>query len=179
MPTIRKIRTVVTNQDTPATEYLVVTIAEPTKRKSKRDKVPLKKMGIQPIKYFYKTNSKECINTTDTKLNEQEFGKYFSEKYEISQDEFDVSRMYRADGYNLYLVLVMDFNTSIDGFNSRVSWELFDFSENPEQDVFQSVIEKHKKVGIDFKKNTWKNTNDTTKMKPLKLWKTLTGYSFN
>ena len=39
--------------------------------------------------------------------------------------------------------------------------------------------EKHKKVGIDFKKNTWKNTNDTTKMKPLKLWKTLTGYSFN
>ncbi len=65
----------------------------------------------------------------------------------------------------------------IDGFNFRVSWELFDYSENPEQDVFQSVIEKHKKVGIDFKKNTWKNTSDTTKMKPLKLWKTLTGYT--
>ena len=185
MPIIRKIRTVVTSLDTPATEYVVVSVAQPTTQNGK-EKVRennAKKMGIQPVKYFYKNTYQKLINTHHTLLNEEEFIEYFKSKYKLAEDGFDVTRMYRGENYNLYLVLIIDFNTNISEFKTSVSWELYDFKtsleKDQDQEVFQSVIEKHKTVGRDFKKNYWCNSSGKTKMKPLKLWKTLTGYCFN
>ena len=185
MPIIRKIRTVVTSNDTPTTEYVVVSVAQPTTQKAtgKQRENNSKKMGIQPVKYFYKNTYQQLINTHDTLLNEEEFIGYFKEKYELTEGDFDVTRMYRGENYNLYLVLLIDFDTTITEFQSIISWELYDFKssleKDKEQEVFQSVIEKHKTVGRDFKKNYWCNSTGKTKMKPLKLWKTLTGYCFN
>lgn len=181
MPIVRKIRTVVTSHNTPTTEYVVVSVAQPTSQKAKGNYT--KKMGIQPVKYFYKNTYQKLINTQDTLLNEKEFIGYFKEKYKLAEDGFDVTRMYRGDNYNLYLVLVIEFNTTINEFQTSVSWELYDFKtsleKDQDQEVFQSVIEKHQTVGRDFKKNYWCNSTGKTKMKPLKLWKTLTGYCFN
>jgi hypothetical protein len=181
MPIVRKIRTVVTSYDTPTTEYVVVSVAQPTSRNGKGNNT--KKMGIQPVKYFYKNTQKQLINTHNTLLNEEEFNDFFKLKYNVELEDFDVTRMYRGENYNLYLVLIIDFETTISEFKASISWELYDFKTSLEkgqdQEVFQSVIEKHRTVGRDFKKNYWCNSTGKTKMKPLKLWKTLTGYCFN
>ena len=102
---------------------------------------------------------------------------YICDNYDLTSDDFEVSKMYRESHYNLYLVLLTDFDTEIEDFQESISLELFDIKQT--EDTFQSVIEKHKAVGTNFKKNQWSNSNGTTLMKPLKLWKTLTGFTFN
>jgi hypothetical protein len=42
-------------------------------------------------------------------------------------------------------------------------------------DIFQRVIKYHQEFGTSLKKNQFSNKNSTTKVKPLKLWKTMTG----
>ena len=171
MPTVKKIRTVVTKLEGPHTEYIFLSVASPIKGKQER------KMGIQPVKYYFKETRKMCINTTSGLMSEEKFIKYISDNYDLTIDDFEVSKMYRESHYNLYLVLLTDFDTEIEDFQESISLELFDTKQT--EDTFQSVIEKHKAVGTNFKKNQWSNSNGTTLMKPLKLWKTLTGFTFN
>ena len=177
MPTIRKIRTVVRSKDAPVeTDYMVVSL-----KKNMKGSSPVKpKLATLPIKYFLNEDNFKCIQTYDGVLTENEFQVYFCDKYEISPEIINITKMHREpDGYKLFLVFVKDFDYELTGMTSSISLELFKLDDTSlevdNDDVFQKVIKYHEEVGTNFRKNQFTNSAGTTKVKPLKLWKTMTG----
>lgn len=176
MPTIRKVRTVVRRTDASAeTDYMVVSV------KKMKGSCPGKaKYGTLPIKYYFNKTKSKCINTIDSVLTEEEFIHCFTEKHKISAENIEITRMHtEKDGYKLFLVFINDFEAELEDMKSSVSLELFKLQTEDgnvdSEDVFQKVIKYHQKYGINFKKNQFSNDQNTTMVKPLKLWKTMTG----
>lgn len=178
MPIIRKLRTVVRKTDASAeTDYMVVSV------KKMKGSCPGKaKYGTLPIKYYFDKTRSKCINTFEGVFTEEEFIQHFTEKYDIQKEHFETTLMHsEKDGYKLFLVFIKDFERDFEEMKSSVSFELFKLNaeekEVDKDDVFQKVIKYHQEYGINFKKNQFYTENKTTKVKPLKLWKTMTGNS--
>ena len=184
MPTIRKIRTVVRAANATAeTDYMIVSI------KRMKGSAPVKaELATLPIKYFLNSENRKCIHTYNGVLSDNEFKEHFCEKYSVSPEVINITRMHReSDGYKLFLVYITDFSTELPGMSSSISLELFKIGNVGgnggeggtlnDDDVFQKVIKYHQEVGTDFRKNKYTNADGTTKVKPLKLWKTMIGNS--
>lgn len=183
MPTIRKIRTVIRDTNATAeTDYMIVSV------KRMKGSAPVKaKLATLPIKYFLNSENSKCLHTYNGVLSENEFKEHFCEKYSVSSEVINITRMHReSDGYKLFLVYITDFNLELPGMSSSISLELFKIGDGEEEgggnklnndDVFLKVIKYHQEVGTDFSKNKYTNADGTTKVKPLKLWKTMIGNS--
>lgn len=182
MPTIRKIKTVVRDSNAKAeTDFMIVSV-----NRIKGSAPGKANLATLPVKYFLNSENYKCIHTYNDVLSESEFQEYFCEKYSVSPDNINITRMHReSDGYKLFLVYIKDFSCELPGMNSSISLELFKIGAGAgagtealdNDDVFQKVIKYHQEVGINFRKNKYTNADETTKVKPLKLWKSMIGNS--
>ena len=178
MPTIRKIRTVVRSKDAPVeTDYVIVSV------KHVKGTCPgSPEYATLPIKYYFDNERPKCINTINKIITKNELSIHFVEKYNVEETDIEITCMHsEPDGYQLFLVRVLDFDCELENMKSSISLEMFRLNKDTgtidadDRDIFQRVIKYHQEFGTSLKKNQFSNKNSTTKVKPLKLWKTMTG----